>query len=106
MRYEPRMRRWSVVFLLGIAQACVSSNATICPDGRVCPPSTTCEPTRGLCVTDEQLASCVGVADDTVCSFNDRTGLCNGGVWLEAVSSAGGRFGEEEGGGGEPRRGA
>ena len=69
---------------LAIALAgCVSSNATVCPDGTVCAANTRCdERTAGgfRCLSDAQLAECDGKLEAQDCKVGDAPGACRDGA--------------------------
>ena len=72
---------WS---LLVLVLGCLETASVPCDDGRICPTSTVCDEANHTCVRPEQLASCVGLADQTDCNIGGRPiGICRTQVCLE-----------------------
>lgn len=75
------IRVFAFAFAVG---GCVRSEVVVCGDGRICPPATLCDDMHNRCVLAEQLTTCGGNPDGTVCNIGDvPTGLCRDGVCLE-----------------------
>ena len=71
------MTRFLLVFVM--AAGCVQSGKVTCADGRICPPGYTCDDTLGRCVSPEQQAACMGVAENGACEFSGAPGTCHAG---------------------------
>jgi hypothetical protein len=64
---------------IGLVTSCVSSGKVECDDGRICPPGYTCDDALHRCISPEQQAACVGLADGDACSFSGAQGTCHAG---------------------------
>lgn len=72
------MARWIwLVLLVG----CVQDGLVVCADGRACPVGTVCDDAHQGCVAPEQVAACVGAAEQAACL---DAGACFDGVCLPA----------------------
>src|SRR5262249_23289588 len=84
--------RW---MLLALAAGCVHPSAVTCPGGElVCAADTVCanvrDPDETLCVTQDQIDACVGLADHVACHTDSfAIGRCYDGVCLPVVCGNG-----------------
>lgn len=75
------MRALGAVFIV-LVGACVESSQVTCGDGRVCPPGLVCDDVHAMCVRQQQIDDCTGVADETPCDAAGMAGRCRDNVCL------------------------
>jgi cysteine-rich repeat protein len=71
---------WSLLAALPLVVGCVRAQLVDCGDGTVCPGGTVCDANHQTCVTPDQLAACLGLAEGTPCSYDSNPGTCIGDV--------------------------
>jgi len=71
------LRYFGMMVLVGLAAAgCSSINNDVCATGRVCPTGLECSKTGEACGSPEQVAGCLELDDDAVCTIINQPGVC------------------------------
>lgn len=88
MRASRRLTVFASLVVVLVHPACITFDATHCADGSICPIDRVCVPGGG-CAPADLAAACAGRADGASCTTAVGSGVCDGGVCVEALCGDG-----------------